>query len=211
MRAELVDADAVDQELDARAGAVRAQVLLAVEDAQHRLGDLQVLAVVDGAKSQNGAPTRGMIDVPPPVRISKPFTSWPSISRIARDEAEVVDVRDRAVLVGGRERDLELARQQLADLVAHEVAHERARRRAWGRTARPRDTPAHGSPVTLRTVLPQASRVERPASPIMRIALAASGSGMWWNWKFWRVVMWPLLSGVYSARRPRRRPPSARA
>ncbi len=18
---------------------------------------------------------------------------------------------------------------------------------------------------------------------------------MWWNWKFWRVVMWPLLSG----------------
>ena len=57
-------------------------------------------------------------------------------------------------------------------------------------------TPAHGSPVTLRTVLPQASRLESPASPIMRIAFAASGSGMWWNWKFCRVVMWPLLSGV---------------
>ena len=29
-----------------------------------------------------------------------------------------------------------------------------------------------------------------------RIALAASGSGMWWNWMFWRVVMWPLPSGA---------------
>ena len=25
---------------------------------------------------------------------------------------------------------------------------------------------------------------------------AASGSGMWWIWMFWRVVMWPLLSGA---------------
>ena len=48
--AELLDADLVDQELDAGAGAVGAQVLLAVEDAQHRLGDLQVLAVVDGGE-----------------------------------------------------------------------------------------------------------------------------------------------------------------
>ena len=24
---------------------------------------------------------------------------------------------------------------------------------------------------------------------------AASRSGTWWNWKFWRVVMWPLFSG----------------
>ena len=34
------------------------------------------------ANSQKGAPTRGMIEVPPPVRISKPLTSWPSISRM---------------------------------------------------------------------------------------------------------------------------------
>ena len=27
--------------------------------------------------------------------------------------------------------------------------------------------------------------------------LAASRSGMWWIWMFWRVVMWPLLSGAY--------------
>ena len=26
---------------------------------------------------------------------------------------------------------------------------------------------------------------------------AASRSGTWWNWKFWRVVMWPLFSGTY--------------
>src|ERR687898_518052 len=62
-------------------------------------------------------------------------------------------------------------------------------------------TPAHGSPVTLRTVFPQASRVERPESPIVRIAFAASSSGTWWNWKFCRVVMWPLRSGVYVSAR----------
>ena len=27
--------------------------------------------------------------------------------------------------------------------------------------------------------------------------MAASRSGMWWNWMFWRVVMWPLPSGAY--------------
>jgi hypothetical protein len=58
-------------------------------------------------------------------------------------------------------------------------------------------TPAHGSAVTLRTVLPQPSRLERPASEISRMNFAASGSGMWWTWMFWRVVMWPLLSGAY--------------
>ena len=37
-----------------------------------------------------------------------------------------MDAGDRAVLVGRGERDFELARQELADLVAHEVADERA-------------------------------------------------------------------------------------
>ena len=27
--------------------------------------------------------------------------------------------------------------------------------------------------------------------------LAASGSGTWCIWMFWRVVMWPLFSGTY--------------
>ena len=57
--------------------------------------------------------------------------------------------------------------------------------------------PAQGSAVTLRTVLPQPSRLERPASEIPRISAAASRSGMWWIWMFCRVVMWPLLSGAY--------------
>ena len=78
------------------------------------------------ANSQKGAPTRGMIEVPPPVRISKPLTSWPSISRMRGTKPRSWMFGDRAVLVGGGEGDLELARQQLADLVAHEVAHERA-------------------------------------------------------------------------------------
>ena len=45
--AQLVDPVLVDEHLDAGAGAVGAQPLLAVEDPQHRLGDLQVLAVVE--------------------------------------------------------------------------------------------------------------------------------------------------------------------
>ena len=56
--------------------------------------------------------------------------------------------------------------------------------------------PAQGSPVTLRIVLPQPSREESPASQISRMSFAASGSGMWWIWMFWRVVMWPLRSGA---------------
>ena len=59
-------------------------------------------------------------------------------------------------------------------------------------------TPAHGSPVTLRTVLPQPSRRgEARSREISRISSAISRSGMWWIWMFWRVVMWPLFSGAY--------------
>ena len=57
--------------------------------------------------------------------------------------------------------------------------------------------PAKGSPVTLRTVLPQPSRDDRPASESSRISFAASGRGTWWIWMFWRVVMCPLPSGAY--------------
>ena len=57
--------------------------------------------------------------------------------------------------------------------------------------------PAQGSPVTLRTVLPQPSREERPTSEISRISDSMSRSGTWWIWMFCRVVMWPLLSGAY--------------
>ena len=61
----------------------------------------------------------------------------------------------------------------------------------------PSSVPARGSPVTLRIVLPQPSRDDSPASPSSRISSAASGSGMWCIWMFWRVVMWPLRSGTY--------------
>jgi hypothetical protein len=45
-------------------------------------------------------------------------------------------------------------------------------------------------------VLPQPSREERPTALMSRMNSAASGRGTWWNWKFWRVVMWPLASGT---------------
>ena len=51
--------------------------------------------------------------------------------------------------------------------------------------------------MTLRTVLPQPSRLDSPASESSRISFAASSSGTWCIWMFWRVVMWPLFSGTY--------------
>ena len=87
---------------------------------KHGLGPLEVLAVVGGRRTRTSVgATRGMIDVPPPTRISKPLT--PSRSR--GDEGDVVDAGERAVGVGARERRLDLARHQLRRGVAHEVAH----------------------------------------------------------------------------------------
>ena len=45
--AQLVYSVLVDEDLDPRAGAVDAQPVLAVEDAEDGLGDLQVVAVVE--------------------------------------------------------------------------------------------------------------------------------------------------------------------
>ena len=53
------------------------------------------------------------------------------------------------------------------------------------------ETPAIGQHVMLRTELPQASRVVRPASERIRIAGSTSCSFTKWNWMFCRVVMWP--------------------
>src|SRR5207248_525571 len=119
--AQLVDPVLVHEHLDARPRAVGAQPLLAVEDPEHRLRDLQVLAVVE-----------------------------------------------------------------LDEVVQHLRAARHDRRAS-----------ADGSPVTLRIVLPQPSRLESPASPSSRIAFSASSSGTWCIWMFWRVVMCPLRSGTY--------------
>ncbi len=51
--------------------------------------------------------------------------------------------------------------------------------------------------MTLRIVLPQPSREDRPVSASSRISSGMSVSGTWWIWMFWRVVTWPLRSGAY--------------
>ena len=55
LRAQLVDAELVDEDLDAGAGAVDAQPVLAVEDAEDRLGDLQVVAVVGARRTRRAS------------------------------------------------------------------------------------------------------------------------------------------------------------
>ena len=69
-------------------------------------------------KSISVGATRGMIEVPPPTRISKPLT--PSRSR-AMKATSWMPVSARSV-VRARERRLDLARHQLRGGMAHEVA-----------------------------------------------------------------------------------------
>ena len=108
--------------------------------------------------------------------------------------------RAGAVVGAVGERGLELARQALADGVAQHVARVGRRARAWCRRPRPAQMPAKGQPVMLRTVWAQASRVVRPAAPMMRMTSAASSRLTKWNWKFSRVVMWPRWRPEYFSR-----------
>ena len=118
--AEGVDADLVDEHLDARAGAVDAQEVLAVEDPQAGLGDLEVLAVVEAdelverrrdARHDRRAAADAHLDAAHAVAL-------------AGEEGDVVDAGQRAVGAGRAvERGLDLARHHLRRRVAHEVAH----------------------------------------------------------------------------------------
>ena len=122
--AHLVDADLVDEHLDAGAGAVDAQPVLAVEDAQDGLGPHQVGAVVGrdelvqrrrDARHDRRAAADADLEALHAVAL-------------ARDERDVVDAGQRAVgAAAAVEGGLDLARHQLRRGVAHEVAHERAR------------------------------------------------------------------------------------
>src|SRR4051794_19473260 len=121
--AHLVDADLVHEHLDPRAGAVDAQPVLAVEDAEHRLGPHEVRAVVGGHEVDQG---RG--DARHDRRAAADAAlEAPHAVALARDERDVMDAGQRAVAGGAAERRLDLARHQLRRRVAHEVAHEGAR------------------------------------------------------------------------------------
>ena len=116
--AEGVDADLVDQDLDPGAGAVDAQPLLAVEDPQRGLGDLEVVAVVGLDELVEGRRDAGHdrgAAADPDLEALDPVA-------FAREEGDVVDAGDRAVLVGAGEGGLDLARHQLRRRVADEVA-----------------------------------------------------------------------------------------
>ena len=112
------DADLVDQDLDPGPGAIGPQPVLAIEDPQDRFGHLQVLAVVEldelGQRRGDAGHYRGAA--------ADPDLDPADAIALARDEADVVDARDRDVLVGGGERGLDLARHQLRRRVSDEVA-----------------------------------------------------------------------------------------
>ena len=124
--AQLVDAVLVDEHLDPRACAVDAEPLLAVEDPKDRLGDLQVLAVVELDEVIQRRRERGMIDVPPPTSISRAAHLAAIDLLDASAERDVVNAADRTIARRAVEGRLDLARHRLCRRMAHEVAHVRA-------------------------------------------------------------------------------------
>ena len=121
---ELVDSDLVDQDLDPGAGPVDAQPILAVEDPHARLGDLQIVAVVELDEVVQGGRQAGH---------DRGTASYPHLHAANalvvhfRNERDVVDPSNRVVLVGRRERRLDLTRHRLRRRVADEIANVRAR------------------------------------------------------------------------------------
>ena len=119
LAAQLVDAELVDEHLQAGPRAVDAQPVLAVEDAEDGLGDLQVVAVLGldelverrgDARHDRRAAADADLEAPHAVAL-------------AGEEGDVVDAGDRAVGLGAGEGGLDLARHQLRRGVADEVAH----------------------------------------------------------------------------------------
>ena len=55
----------------------------------------------------------------------------------------------------------------------------------------PGETPPQGQAVTLRTVLPQASREVTPTSPSRSSAASEPRAVTKWSCRFCRVLMWP--------------------
>ncbi len=86
---------------------------------KHGLGDLQVLTVVGahelGERRRDARHDRRAA--------AEPHLEAAHAVALAREEGDVVDPGDRAVLAGAVECGLDLARHQLRRRVAHEVAH----------------------------------------------------------------------------------------
>ena len=106
-----------------------------------------------------------------------------------------MDAGDRAVLVGRREGGLDLARHQLRGGVAHEVAHVGAGVRGGVEQLALADAGPRVAGHVAHGVAAALAARTGPSRRACGSSAAASRSGMWWSWMFWRVVMWPLLSG----------------
>ena len=184
--AEGVYAYAVDVELDAGLHAVAAKLIGSVEDADYGLADAEV--VLDGDEVVEGVGEPGHDGG----AAAGDDLEAPALHAILVDpelglEGEVVDGGYHAVVVAAGEGALHLAGQRLGLGVADEPPGEGGEVRAdvEGLVG---VTPERGQPMTLRTVLPQASRVERPTSPSMRITSGVSSSFTKWSWTFSLVV-----------------------
>ena len=114
-----------------------------------------------------------MMDVPPPMSILNPFcpswmrgmkpTSWIPVMAQSRSQPEKADLILRGI-----------------DWVKGCLTKYREYAAAYGVTSKGSlaQTPAMAHPVTLRTVLPHASRVVRPTEASIRMMVGVSGSGM---------------------------------
>jgi hypothetical protein len=140
----------------------------------------------------------GEVERPPGDAHGKP--RWPSRTRATRPD--VVNRRERRVSRRIPQRNLELPRQAVGPPLRRK---KRVMASPYGVTSNVpwSRTPASGSAVTLRTVLPQASRVVSPVVSSTRSAPSTSGIGTKWYWMFCRVVTWPYPWPQRAATSPR--------
>ncbi len=136
--------------------------------------------------TRRGSPCgAALLDVPAPEDTPSRYVAMPSlelhspgafsdVAAAARDPAATAGASAHAVA--------SLVLSETADRTTAWQRHEKGSQSApygVGSNSSPSQTPAHGSPVTLRTVLPQASRVGMPARPRTRSSSVALRSGTW--------------------------------
>ena len=133
-----------------------------------------------GRNSANSLAWYGTAPRPPPTYVSKPRRSTPSAIRVtAISPRSCIETRPQA---WSRQPEKATLNLRPKSCVSGWPSRNRMHASAYGVTSNvsSRQTPASGQAVTLRTVLPHASRVVMPTAASRRIRSGVSS--MWTKW-----------------------------
>ena len=195
---ELLDAELLDHELEARARRG--------SSFSPRRANTRHTACAIGSSSSSGTNSSNSCAVLRHRAEAAADVELEAALHLAVDDARARDapmswklVRPHGVVLAARERDLELAAEVLGVVVAEQEERDRVGVRRRRRTPRSWQTPAYGQAVTLRTELPHASRVVMPTAASRRIRSGVSSMWTKCSWMSWRVVTCRMRSEYSSA------------